>query len=123
EVASPLFYHTDPSNLYERDSNDRTDPRDRPTGNIGPLTLDYVSSVDFGTDEIEGQTSMYEAEVLRPFIQVSDRRGTGGGWAVTAKASHFVSVGEGLEQTLLGSVITFKDGSLISTGQSPSPYA
>lgn len=123
EVAPPIVDPTDPTNLYEPDPNDRTDPQDQPTGNIGPLTLDYVSSVDFGTHEIEGQTSMYEAEVLRPFIQVSDRRGTGGGWAVTAKASHFeATTDEGLEQTLPGSVITFKDGSLISAGQSASPY-
>lgn len=124
EVAPPILDPTDPTNPYEPDPNDLIDPQDNPTGNIGSLTLDYVSSVEFGTHEIEGQTSTYKAEVLRPFIQVSDRRGTGGGWAVTAQASHFeASADEGLEQTLLGSLITLKDGSVISTSQSAPPYA
>ncbi|WP_088041177.1 WxL domain-containing protein [Bacillus sp. EAC] len=97
-----------------------TDPTDPPTGNTGSLTLDYVSSVEFGTNDISNKTEVYSAKSKKPFIQVSDRRGTGEGWTVTAKASKFSN---GSNETLLGAVLTFKNGSVISNslGGSPNP--
>ena len=123
---------TDPTIPYE--PTGPTDPQDKPTGNKGALTLDYVSSVDFGEHEIDGQTKKYESTILRPFIQVTDRRGTGEGWAVTAAVSNFEKQvvkepGETREteevetqETLFGSVISFKNGTVISPGNSEAPH-
>lgn len=101
---------------------DPTDPTDPPTGQNGPLTLDYVSSVDFGEHEIEGKTAVYESTILRPFIQVSDRRGTGAGWNVTASVGEFeTAIEEEKKQTLKGFKLSFSNGSVISTSNSLKP--
>lgn len=77
------------------------------TGNKGPLSLDFVSNIDFGTHEISTAASKYESVNERPYIQVSDRRGTGQGWSVSAQASHFTQNGT---NTLDGAVISFFNG-------------
>jgi len=97
-----------------------TDPTDIPTGNTGPLTLDYVSSVEFGSHEISHRTVEYSAISKKPFIQVSDRRGTGAGWSVIAKASKFTS---GTTDTLPGAVLYFKNAMVNSIGTGNSPTA
>jgi WxL domain surface cell wall-binding len=95
-----------------------TDPTDPPTGNAGPLSLDYVSSVAFGSKEISNKSEVYTSTSKKPFIQVSDLRGTGAGWTVTAKASKFT---DGTADTLPGAVLTFKDGDFTSTSTSTAP--
>ncbi len=46
----------DPTNPIEPlEPSGPTDPTDPPTGNAGSLTLDYVSSVDFGVNEISNK--------------------------------------------------------------------
>ncbi len=113
---------TDPEQPYEPDPEDETDPQDPPTGETGPLTLDYVSSVNFGENKIVSNTQIYESSTLRPFIQVTDRRGSGEGWEVTAAASGFEVVeGEETKETLLGSIITFTNGEVVSTSTSEVP--
>lgn len=77
------------------------------TGNKGPLSLDFVSNIDFGTHEISTAAAKYESVSERPYIQVSDRRGTGQGWSVSAQASHFTQNGT---NTLDGAVISFFNG-------------
>ncbi|WP_088072364.1 WxL domain-containing protein [Gottfriedia luciferensis] len=97
-----------------------TDPTDPPTGETGPLTLDYVSSVHFGTKEISSNNQVYFSKSKKPFIQVTDRRGTGEGWKVTAKASKFSN---GSYESLPGAVISFKNGTVASAsnGNAPTP--
>ncbi|QKE71463.1 WxL domain-containing protein [Arthrobacter citreus] len=107
---------TDPTNPL--DPIGPTDPTDPPTGETGPLTLDYVSSVQFGSKEISGSAMTYSSKSKKPFIQVSDRRGTGNGWKVTAKASQFKS---GSSDTLPGAVLTFKNGTAVSPGDGAAP--
>lgn len=80
----------------------------------GLLTLDYVSLIDFGTHEISN-TMVFESTTLEPMIQVSDKRGTGQGWSVTAKASLFTNE-EGLE-SLQGAKIIFMNGEAVSESQ------
>lgn len=118
EGAPPVVDPTDPTLPYEPDPADPTEPQDPPTGETGPLTLDYVSTVDFGEQPIESSTQIYESMTLRPFIQVTDRRGTGEGWNVTAQASSFTSEGE---ETLPGSVLSFLNGEAVSTSTSAAP--
>lgn len=106
---------TDPLN-----PTDPSNPTDPPTGNTGALTLDYVSSVDFGSHNISSSTQVYSSKSKKPFIQVSDFRGTGAGWTVTAKASNFSSDG-GTTASLPGAVLTFKNGAVISPDVSDAP--
>ena len=98
----------DPETLEEGD-----DPGDggNVTGQEGPLTLDFVSHLDFGTHQISPAEAVYEATTNRPYVQVSDRRGTGEGWQLTAQAGTFVS---GEDESLNGSVVTFTDGDAAS---------
>lgn len=114
----PIVDPEDPSKPFDPDNPEN--PTDPPTGNTGPLTLDYVSSVHFGKQEIQGQTMIYESTLLRPFIQISDRRGTGAGWTVTAQASEFKTDGV-TEATLPGSVLYFKNGVADSACNSEPP--
>ena len=37
----------------ELDQHDPDNPKDDPTRNKGPLSLDYVSSIDFGTQKVD----------------------------------------------------------------------
>lgn len=104
------------------DPTDSENPTDPPTGNVGPLSLDYVSSINFGINDISVNREIYESTSLKPFIQVTDRRGTGAGWVVTAQASEFTANGE---PTLQGSVINFTNGEVlsISTSSAPNPIS
>lgn len=88
------------------------------TGNKGPLSLDFVSNIDFGTHEISTAAAKYESVSERPYIQVSDRRGTGQGWSVSAQASHFTQDGT---DTLEGAVISFLKGEATSPVQGVNP--
>ena len=53
----------------------------------------------------------YQSTSLKPFIQITDNRGTGAGWKVTAAASSF---NDGTKDTLSGAVITFNNGEVVS---------
>ncbi|MFD2829937.1 WxL domain-containing protein [Corticicoccus populi] len=88
------------------------------TGETGPFTLDYVSHIDFGSHEISPSSQVYNSTTERPYIQVSDRRGTGEGWNVTASASTF---NDGSDPSLPGSVISFADGDAISASTTDGP--
>lgn len=119
----PVVDPEDPTQPFEPG-----DPEDDPTNEAGSLTLDYVSSVNFGINQIEASTEIYESTTLRPFIQVTDRRGTGEGWNVTAQASSFITVeeeegeeGEEATETLTGSIITFANGEVDSISNSAAP--
>ena len=103
----------DPENPEEElDKDDPTNPKDEPTHNKGPLSLDYVSSIDFGTQKITmDEKKTYESISLKPFIQITDNRGTGAGWKVTAAASSF---NDGTKDTLSGAVITFNNGEVVT---------
>lgn len=91
---------------------DPVDPTDPGTGNTGALTLDYVSSVAFGEQEISSNEATYSATSRKPFIQVSDRRGTGKGWYVTATASAFQD--EYGTNSLAGATLSFQNGEAVS---------
>lgn len=96
------------------------EPGNPGTGDQGPLTLDYVSNLDFGQHEIEGKTAVYETTNLKPFIQVTDRRGTGAGWNVTATVTEFSN---GDKTTLPGSKLAFSNGEAVSTSVLTKPIS
>ena len=104
-----VIQKTQKNRLIQHDPNN---PEDDPTGNNGPLSLDYVSSIDFGTQKVViNKEQTYESTSLKPFIQITDNRGTGAGWKVTAAASSF---NDGTKDTLSGAVITFNNGEVVS---------
>ena len=84
------------------------------TGQTGPLTIDWVSDLNFGTHQLSVEEETYEALNKAPFVQVSDRRGTGAGWNLTVQATPFTSDGLGLQESLPGAKLTFTDGEAVS---------
>ncbi|KRK46133.1 WxL domain-containing protein [Dellaglioa algida] len=82
----------DPTNPV--DPIDPTDPVD--PGTAGPLSIDYISNLDFGTDhKVSGTTATYYAKPIAAkdkdgkdvkrsnYLQVTDNRGTNAGWKLS----------------------------------------
>ncbi|EUJ27203.1 cell surface protein [Listeria floridensis FSL S10-1187] len=90
--------NTDPTGPKDPDTDkpiNPTDP-DTPTPTAGPLSIDYVSTLHFGTQKISGNNEVYYAEldkleeipsgtiVNKPnYIQITDNRGSNAGWKLT----------------------------------------
>lgn len=82
----------------------------------GPLVIDYVSKIDFGTRKISGNTEVYHAkyvevknvegeELLLPtYLQVTDNRGLNDGWNLEVSNTQFSDKETG--DTLEGAVLT-----------------
>lgn len=77
------------------DPVDPTDP-DEPgdgggTGDKGPLSLDYIPEFKFGKHNLTGGTQYAKLtkDNKAPYVQVSDLRGTGDGWQLSAKLTDF----------------------------------
>lgn len=83
----------------------------------GPLSIDYVPDLDFGEYVLNGKNQTYNATTMKPYIQVSDKRGTGAGWKVSAKLSHFTTAGttEGSQGNSFPGVLTFRNPTTVST--------
>ncbi|MBC1501308.1 WxL domain-containing protein [Listeria weihenstephanensis] len=86
-AVSPLD-PTNPDNPVPT-TPDPTDSDNSGTGNTGALTIDFLSNVDFGEQKISNSTETYKAKNANPYVQVTDKRGTGAGWTLTATASNF----------------------------------
>lgn len=94
------------------DPEDPTQPGGEPgTGAPGPLSIDFISSLAFGTHTVSRTQETYNTTVQKPYIQVTDLRGTGAGWKVTASVSAF---NNGTGNTLNGAYLQFNNGSAVS---------
>ncbi|WJP98495.1 WxL domain-containing protein [Macrococcus bovicus] len=92
----------------EKDMERSTDGGTVDNATSAGLSLDYVTNLNFGENKsIEGKDQTFETTTTEPFIQVSDRRGTGDGWNVTAKVDHFK---QGETETLDGAKIVLTQG-------------
>lgn len=118
EVTNPID-PTNPDNPNPSDPIDPTDPTNPGTGNEGSLTIDYVSNIEFGTQKTASGTMIYHAQNEHPFVQVTDKRGTGAGWNLTAKATEFKNT-DG-SKVLKGAELTFKNGVLKTQTENISP--
>ncbi|ALS02797.1 cell surface protein [Enterococcus silesiacus] len=99
---------TDPNKPVDPDQPiDPTDPENPGTGNEGALAIDYVSNIVFGEKEIESGDTIYNAMNENPFVQVTDKRGTGAGWTLSAQTNGFKT--EAGKQ-LKGAELSFKNG-------------
>ncbi|SCB92267.1 WxL domain-containing protein [Weissella bombi] len=88
------------------------DGNDVKPGTTGPLSLDYVSDFDFGSQKISPKNQTYYAKaqgyqgvsdnsVL--YAQVTDSRGTGAGWTLSvAQPSQFMNNGKELKGAQIG---------------------
>lgn len=80
-----------------------------------------MPNITFGSQAISASQKVYNATELKPFVQVTDIRGTGAGWNVIAKATAF---NDGTDDSLKGSTISFVGGYAISANSSatkPTP--
>ncbi|MGL5042377.1 MAG: WxL domain-containing protein [Culicoidibacterales bacterium] len=70
------------------------DPTDPNTGGLGgtnmpgPLSIDHVPVLEFGANAITGKVETYGTTNKTPYIQITDKRGSGAGWNVKAKLSN-----------------------------------
>lgn len=110
---------------------DPTDPDTPATGETGPLTLDVLPNLNFGSHEIASGSQTYSVEKpAKPEIQASDRRGVGNdnqaqGWTVNVSMTDFTLGGAANAQKLEGVSLDFSSGSVkpASSTQGDAPTA
>lgn len=107
----------DPENP-ENPNTDIPEPGGTNTEQAGPLSLDYISNIDFGSHAISTSEATHQTTTAEPYIQVTDQRGTGEGWNVEAQANSFTFDGE---NTLPSSTISFLNGGTRSALATPAP--
>lgn len=117
--------NTDPTNPVDPENPDNPDPPVDPidpenpgTGNDGPLSIDFVSNITFGEKVISPTTTTYQALNEHPYVQVTDKTGSGNGWTLTAAASPFVSKKGG--STLKGAELSFLNGKVNTSSSNVS---
>lgn len=106
---------------------DPTDPDGPNPGTNGPLSIDYASSLDFGKNRISNEDQVYFARAQAyqgnqkdtpNFVQISDNRGTNGGWTLTVKQDdQLTSTTQTLNNVLTGAQITLADPTVNSNAQ------
>nr|WP_315528825.1 WxL domain-containing protein [Carnobacterium maltaromaticum] len=107
-VVTPPVDPTNPDNPNVPNPVDPTDPENPGTGQTGPLSIDYVSNIKFGEHKITGKDIAYKAKNSNPFVQVTDVRGAGDGWSLSAKMTEFKSG----NKVLRGATLALKDGAV-----------
>lgn len=88
-------------------------------GTAGPLSIDYVSNLEFSRQKISGKDSVYYAQLDQlmdkngkvgdypNFVQITDNRGSNAGWKLTvAQTNPFMNGKNSLD----GTVITLMNG-------------
>lgn len=120
QVTPPLD-PTDPTNPNPESPTDPEDPNNNGTGNVGPLSIDYVSNFTFGEHKISGSDMTFYAKNANPYVQVTDTRGTGAGWTVQASISDFTSASK--TSTLKGAQLTLKNPEAKSASQATTSEA
>lgn len=106
-------------------------------GTPGPLSIDFASSLDFGTNVISNRDQVYYAapqkvkvaggatEERPNYVQISDNRGTNKGWTLTVKQNGQLSNASTLNNELTGAEISLADATATSastTVVAPTAY-
>lgn len=105
-----------------------------PPGTSGPLSIDYVSSLDFGINNISTQDRTYYAKSQKykglsletpHYIQVTDNRGTLAGWSLKVVAvSQFYQEEKNAKHPILeGAMLSLKNPETLSNNKDVSPKA
>lgn len=98
----------------------------------GPLRIDYVSSLNFGTAQIKKNSRIYYGQAQQfyggtgprgSYIQITDQREKSTGWSVQVKQNYqFETTSKtGKKQELRGATLTLDKGWANSSGYSQSP--
>lgn len=93
DLPTPPVDPVDPDPDKPVDPVDPTDPTGPKPGTPGPLSIDYASSFDFGTQKISTKTHTYYAALQTykntsagpNYVQVTDKTGVYSGWDLTVK--------------------------------------
>ncbi|MBO0473883.1 WxL domain cell surface protein [Enterococcus sp. DIV0840] len=106
---------------------DPTDPEGPNPGTQGPLSIDFASSLDFGKNRISNKDQTYFARAQKyqgeqkdtpNFVQISDNRGTNGGWTLTVKQeAQLTATTQTLNDVLTGAQIKLSAPSVNSNAQ------
>lgn len=116
------------------DPVDPTNPEGPNPGTGGPLGIDYVSSLDFGINEISSKDRTYyaNAQELRTgetskfvpnYVQISDNRGTNAGWKLTVKQEGQFSNATVQNKKLTGAQIKFVSPTVTGKTEVTAPTA
>lgn len=113
---------------------DPTNPDGPGSGTQGPLSIDYVSSLDFGSQEISNKNKTYYAkpqtfksgqEPTPNYMQVTDKTGKVGGWRLTVEqGTDFIAQSaDATNKKIVGAEITLNaaDGKVASNSNSNEP--
>ncbi|MDA3972743.1 WxL domain-containing protein [Enterococcus thailandicus] len=111
---------------------DPTSPDEKPSpGTEGPLSIDFASSLDFGSQKISNKNETYFARSQKftngtpargNYVQVSDNRGTNAGWSLFVKQNgQFISYINSLNGTLTGAEITLSNSAINGLSHTKKP--
>ncbi|PEF42455.1 peptidase [Bacillus cereus] len=96
------------------------------TGNVGPLTIDNVTPLEFGEHELNGGKVEYTTMSKSPNVQVSDNRGEGQGWTLQVTSTSFKDINDDTK-ILKGAVVSLPAGKMKTTegnvSKEPTPKA
>lgn len=112
EITPPVN-PVDPEDPNPPNPIDPEDPDNPGTGEEGPLSIDYISNIKFGGHKISGKNISYKALNKNPFVQVTDTRGSGDGWSLSAKVTKFKNG----NKVLQGASLSMKDA-VVKAGSS-----
>ena len=90
------------------------------TGNEGSLTIDNVSPLEFDTHQLASGAVEYTTTSIDPNVQVTDKRGTGVGWALQVATSPFTDQTDGTK-ILKGAIVTLPIGAAETNPGNVSP--
>lgn len=95
-------------------------------GTPGPLSIDFASSIEFGTNKISSVDEVYyanpqlykeEGKATANYVQVTDNRGVSTGWDLKVKQEAQFENATAKYKTLKGSVITLNNGQAASNSE------
>ncbi|MBA3925591.1 WxL domain-containing protein [Listeria rustica] len=109
------------------DPNKPVDPGTTDPGTSGPLSIDYVSSFDFGTQVISGETQTYNAKLdsmtvdgtatdVPNNVQVTDNRGSNSGWELTVAQNGQLQ--DGTARALEGAEVKINNATAVTRSDS-----
>lgn len=124
----------DPENPVK--PTDPTNPLGPGEGTQGPISIDYVSSLDFGSQEISNKNQIYYAkpqiystgqEDSPNYMQVTDKSGKVAGWRLTVeqKTGFMAKSADAANKEITGAEISINasEGKIASNGDSIKPKA
>lgn len=123
EITKPIS-PTEPNPEQPIVPLDPTNPTGPVPGTGGPLSIDFASGLQFGKQKITTVDKTYFAQIQEytdhegvksfgpNFVQVTDKRGTQGGWELSVKENHQFQTNESEE--LVGAQVSLLNGGMNS---------